>query len=655
MTTRGTKPTKPELPAAPDPTVDSKTEYAGKASAFAAALPGLSQFNSDTVAYVDAAATDAEAAALGIEAARDAALAAQGAAESAAGAAPWQPDTDYSAGQSVYSPLDFCTYRARANVNSPDDPATDDTNWVIVGVSAAPTLPRILQTRDITPVDVFVYDTSRDSDGGAWRHRCQHTSWFNEPLNTATRGARREFPAVAVIVAEAAKITIYDGDDPDLPMWRVLPRDTVSTDVGRAWWRSSAVVTAQAVAALNGKLFISLGFVVTASNTVCVADFAADDLLRYSNASAGSNRGLPITATGGDIVLPINFGSTIVASVVNDIAMTALPDAPVDPATGLPLLTIAVGTGGGLSVITDSGAVFDSAKTAAVSAVTIDAIGRVRAAYADGEVITYDPDEITADGFTGTTLSAASTPALLGATTKLARHASGSAQGLTFAHGSMVAYAAADYATGWMVGDTRGCWLADTVAGDLVGDAAYDRSVSDNGLSVVGTITRAPVAPGADLVAYSGFSAANYLEGTDAAYADTLYAMCWEQTNGVWGFKHGVVSAAPIDGLTITGTTLKVAGTKPKALLRVTSTTPTAAQLAKIEADERALFQENAPCTLCGSSDAVTALAHDVSTGLLHAGTTAGRSVFDGLSRVSNTTTPVSAAISAAGGLIVEG
>ena len=71
-------------------------------------------------------------------------------------------------------------------------------------------------------VDVFVYDTSRDSDGGAWRHRCQHTSWHNETLNTATRGSRREHPQVAVIAATAGVITIYDGDDPAMPLWKFI-------------------------------------------------------------------------------------------------------------------------------------------------------------------------------------------------------------------------------------------------------------------------------------------------------------------------------------------------------------------------------------------------------------------------------------------------
>ena len=33
-----------------------------------------------------------------------------------------------------------------------------------------------------TAVDIFVYDTSKDSDGGAWRKRTTHTSWYNETL-----------------------------------------------------------------------------------------------------------------------------------------------------------------------------------------------------------------------------------------------------------------------------------------------------------------------------------------------------------------------------------------------------------------------------------------------------------------------------------------
>ena len=64
-------------------------------------------------------------------------------------------------------------------------------------------LKAIAESNTDTAVDVFVYDTRKDSDGGAWRKRTQNTSWYNEALNTATRGARKEFPSVAVIVAES--------------------------------------------------------------------------------------------------------------------------------------------------------------------------------------------------------------------------------------------------------------------------------------------------------------------------------------------------------------------------------------------------------------------------------------------------------------------
>jgi hypothetical protein len=90
------------------------------------------------------------------------------------------------------------------------------------------------------------------------------------------------------------------------------------------------------------------------------------------------------------------------------------------------------------------------------------------------------------------------------------------------------------------------------------------------------------------------------------------------------------------------------------ALLRISATAPTPDQIAKIYEDERKLFMPGAQCALYGTSDDVTALAHDPKTNLLHVGTSAGRSTFDGLVRVANTTTPVATAISAVNGLIAE-
>jgi hypothetical protein len=90
------------------------------------------------------------------------------------------------------------------------------------------------------------------------------------------------------------------------------------------------------------------------------------------------------------------------------------------------------------------------------------------------------------------------------------------------------------------------------------------------------------------------------------------------------------------------------------ALLRISATAPTPDQIAKIYEDERRLFQPGAQCTFYGTSDAVTALAHDPKTNLLHVGTNQGRSLFDGFLRVANTETPVTTAISAVGGMIAE-
>ena len=61
-----------------------------------------------------------------------------------------------------------------------------------------------IKARILTPLqgmDIFVYDTRKDSDGGAWRKKATTQSWYDEG-ESATRGARKEFPTVQVIVVE---------------------------------------------------------------------------------------------------------------------------------------------------------------------------------------------------------------------------------------------------------------------------------------------------------------------------------------------------------------------------------------------------------------------------------------------------------------------
>ena len=66
------------------------------------------------------------------------------------------------------------------------------------------------------------------------------------------------------------------------------------------------------------------------------------------------------------------------------------------------------------------------------------------------------------------------------------------------------------------------------------------------------------------------------------------------------------------------------------------------------------MYHENAKCTLHGTSDDVKALAFDDTNDVLHVGTSSGRSEFQGLTRINNTTTAVTTAISASNELVAE-
>ena len=231
------------------------------------------------------------------------------------------------------------------------DANVDVTNDVVANNAK---LKAIAESNTDTAVDVFVYDTRKDSDGGAWRKRTQHTSWYNETLNTATRGARKEFPSVAVIVAEAAQITIYDGDDPDMPMWMVFNRQVTIILIGPT---NRAKTSAHM---LNGILCVG-----TRDNSAWMAyiSFIDDTARQYSSVpSEKRNYLVPILNRNDVNSSAVQNGVseyTIVNDNINDVAMTVLPNAPIDADTGLPVPTIAVATDGGVSVIKDDGTVVD--------------------------------------------------------------------------------------------------------------------------------------------------------------------------------------------------------------------------------------------------------------------------------------------------------
>ena len=739
-------------------------------------------------------------------------------------------------------------------------------------------LNAISDTIAVTAVDVFVYDTSKDSDGGAWRKRTQGTSWYNETLGTAARGNRKEFPAVAVIVVNGGglpQVSIYDGDDPALPLWREC--------AGGLPNYSGTVISS--VTAMNGLIFVGVS---AGYKGYFILDFCADVWSWNGQGQGGdglgqwscaiANPSLPSNSYSG-VSSGTFYGTTfttayrypdLVNNTINDVAMTVLPNAPIDAATGLPVPTIAVATAGGVSVIKDDGTVVDINTVDAKRVTFYDENKRLilresGSACSYGLLPTVDQSNTSwREGFFNKTTSFPST--LNQTNQKLYSNRklelgvpSDKGVSLIDVNGadqatSTGAYITSSYNTGWMNGDIKGAFLSDTDATSVVGAelvtngdfatdtdwtliagasiaggvlvfasgattqasqaitldpskqyvvtidvvrrggglslrltggttnnfgativatgtytytvtpnagnntllllgtnssndfdidnisvklADADRSVNNNGLVINGTITRTPVATGADLVAYSGFSASNYLEQpynsdldfgtgdfsimgwfkvantgskktilqrytsnssgagifilvdefeylefqiTDDGFAtedevrlsvntDSWIFGCmlragstfYTYINGKIAGSTSVSNAAgSLDNSSANlfiganaNQTLNGSGTT-LALWRISATAPSAAQIAKIYNDEKFLFQGGAQATLYGASDAVTALAYDDATDLLHVGTSAGRSVFQGLRRVDNTTDAVGAAISASNGLVAE-
>ena len=202
-----------------------------------------------------------------------------------------------------------------------------------------------------TANDIFVYDTRKDSDGGAWRKRTQHTSWYNEGAS-ATRGARKEFPAVAVIVAEGSAVTIYDGDDPEMPLWMQFTSGSGQDEIFNRpqYWTNKSVF------ALNGIICITNS--VAAAESTLVLNYVSDSarlypISGYPTYGGDYNLGISGRSNSSGAFKPIS--KYIYGDEAFDVAMTVLPNALIDDATGLPIPTIAVATGHGVSVIRDNG------------------------------------------------------------------------------------------------------------------------------------------------------------------------------------------------------------------------------------------------------------------------------------------------------------
>ena len=198
--------------------------------------------------------------------------------------------------------------------------------------------------------DIFVYDTRKDSDGGAWRKRCQDLSWYNETLGTQQRGNRREFPAVAVIVGYNNGFIIYDGDDPNMSMWMEFWQYANNSSGNTNWWGGSGNI--KSIAAMNGDIVMSV-----TTGARCIR-FLKDKCSIFYSPASGDYTIIGGIANRNDAYSSWrpsdNDYKEIVNATTNHVAIGVLPNAPIDIETGLPRTTMAIACSQGVTVINDA-------------------------------------------------------------------------------------------------------------------------------------------------------------------------------------------------------------------------------------------------------------------------------------------------------------
>jgi hypothetical protein len=328
-------------------------------------------------------------------------------------------------------------------------------------------------------VSVFVYDTRRDSDGGAWTEKCRGASWYNEAPNTTTRGATRRFPTVALIVARATSLTIYDAHDLDaggVPrMWMVFNRVSGGT--------ITLTQPITSVYALNGNIWVTQTD-GSADGTLIWIAFADD---RWAGRWDGA------TARTGAALIGRNSNTSRMVPTVPVasykcwwVHAAVLPGAPLD-SVGLPIPTVAVATSAGVSVIHPWGLVCNITDTVAFRCVELRADGTILAirdgvgvdTWVDFGPVPYT--SLLASAWrAGRYRIAGTVPALMpnSPPSRVAWTADDIAAGASLgvnliAHdraqpgNGMAAYINTGFATGWQPGDIRGAWLCDSATGGV--------------------------------------------------------------------------------------------------------------------------------------------------------------------------------------------
>lgn len=215
-------------------------------------------------------------------------------------------------------------------------------------------------------IDVIVYDTAGDVDGGKWRNDLINlqSSWATEAkddgvgdvcnLATDDRCGDAQFPRKAVIASTADAVYIFDAQDNSL--WMKF------TQAGTYALGADANNNPSGIAAQNGVVFV--GTNGSSATGMYAFDFKQDAMYRYNTINrAQANTDIGGRNTTTSYTTNTETGFAIIDNVVNDVSVNVQLSsmenragtliAPVDSQAG-PLLgvtIIAAATDSGVSVI----------------------------------------------------------------------------------------------------------------------------------------------------------------------------------------------------------------------------------------------------------------------------------------------------------------
>ena len=326
-------------------------------------------------------------------------------------------------------------------------------------------------------IDVAIYNASDDNDSGAWIDKCAWTSWYNETLNTATRGATKDFPRLCVAVAEINTVTLYDATDPSLPMWMVFQQGGAYPSLpilGRTVPNITSVKLKEATLCVT---FGNAGY----GESLVVINFASDDKpIMYSDAASSWHCGNTIAQRNDDMAISIDAAiGDIIGMDSRDVDIKVLDGAPIDVSSGLAIPTIAVATQNGASIISPDGTVYDITDASGFGQIVFSPDGAeiwLSAIAGSSDIQSVGPLPISSDIASNWRdryyNRANSTPGLLSSSSgqKALFNVVGGGQGLSlFLDAETVAHIASDFNSGNMYADIKGAWLASIDDADLVG------------------------------------------------------------------------------------------------------------------------------------------------------------------------------------------